>query len=118
MDRGTEEPERVTMDGGMPFGRAWRPGPRRPVAFLPLKVVGAESAFDCAPFLVIHSKRILRISLHQRARLRELLHGLPLIAVFAPQSRRADLGIPKISTKPTSSLTRDQARLADVEQYG
>src|SRR6056300_1260388 len=48
MDRGTAEPDRVTMDGGMGFLQSL--GTLIFIAvmtFLPLKVVGAESAYDC-----------------------------------------------------------------------
>ena len=48
MDRTKAEPDRVTMDGGMGFwqslGTVLLVGA---MAFLPLKVVGAESAYDC-----------------------------------------------------------------------
>jgi len=48
MDRTKPEPERVTMDGGMGF---WKSVGTLIIigamAFLPLKVVGAESAYDC-----------------------------------------------------------------------
>ena len=48
MDRTKPEPERVTMDGGMGF---WKSVGTLIIigamAFLPLKVVGAESAHDC-----------------------------------------------------------------------
>ena len=48
MDRTKPEPERVTMDGGMPL---WKSAAALAIigvlAFLPLKVVGAESAYDC-----------------------------------------------------------------------
>jgi len=48
MDRSKPEPERVTMDGGMPL---WKSAAALAIigvlAFLPLKVVGAESAYDC-----------------------------------------------------------------------
>jgi ubiquinol-cytochrome c reductase cytochrome b subunit len=48
MDRGTAEPERVTMDGGMPLWKSLATlALVGALAFLPLKVVGAESAYDC-----------------------------------------------------------------------
>ena len=48
MDRGTAEPDRVTMDGGMPLWKSLATlALVGALAFLPLKVVGAESAYDC-----------------------------------------------------------------------
>ena len=48
LDRSKPEPERVTMNGGM---NVWQSMATLVVigllAFLPLKVVGAESAYDC-----------------------------------------------------------------------
>ena len=48
LDRTKAEPERVTMDGGMGFWKGLATVAFvGALAFVPLKVVGAESAFDC-----------------------------------------------------------------------
>ena len=117
LDRGTPEPERVTMDGGMPLWKSL--GTLAVVgalAFLPLKVVGAESAFDCGtmPCDAFRADPSDQPSLQRGAALYASYcmgcHSLQ----YSRQPRGQDLGIPEDLYKANLVLTRNQARLTHV----
>jgi ubiquinol-cytochrome c reductase cytochrome b subunit len=87
LDRTKPVPERVTMDGGMPI---WQSLATLAIigamTFLPLKAVGAESAYDCGtiPCDAFEADPTDKPSLQRGAALyAELLHGLPLAPVFS-----------------------------------
>ncbi len=86
MDRSKPEPDRVTMDGGMPL---WKSLAALAIigglTFLPLKVVGAESAYDCGtiPCDAFEADPTDQPSLQREQLFMPVTVWVPLITVFS-----------------------------------